>query len=205
MNQGQRRSDTPQRERMPPEIQGAPSIAIPATEPGDIVSTSTPQLDEAHRSFAEFHQGYVTGYIEFADTKASWVFAITAGLLAYIFSSDEIRMILVLPGWNVPSLLVAATVLLLALSAVFSFLVISPRFSRSGEGVVFFGSVAKKESADTFVRDIAAMSESALTEARLKHSYDISRICARKYGHLRVAFWTGILALIGVACIVLLI
>jgi hypothetical protein len=190
---------------MPPEIQGAPSIAIPATEAGDIVSTSTPQLDEAHRSFAEFHQGYVTGYIEFADTKASWVFTITAGLLAYIFSSNEIRMILFLPGWNVLFLLVAATVLLLVLSAVFSFLVISPRFSRSGEGVVFFGSVAKKESADTFVREIAAMGEPALTEARLKHSYDISRICARKYGHLRVAFWTGILALIGMAGIVLLI
>jgi hypothetical protein len=195
MTQEQRRSDSTVLSQVPREILEAPTIAAPATEIGDIVSTNTPRLEEAHGSFADFHQGYVTSYIQFADTKAAWVFAVMSGLLAYLFGKDDLRAMLFNPQWSVFFLLIVATVVLLILSAFFSFIVIAPRLSTSGEGVVFFSSVAKRISADVYVRDIASMSAAALTEARLKHSYDISRICARKYGHMRRAYWIGILAL----------
>lgn len=204
MSDTQRRSDTPSASAVPPEIEGAPSIAVPVTGQGEIVSTDAPQLDESHRSFAEFHQGYVSAYIQFADTKAAWVFAVASGLLAYVFGNDELRALMFLPAWNLPFILLIGTILLLALSAVLSFLVISPRLPTSGEGVVFFSAVARKSSADSYVREIASMNDPALTEARLKHSYDISRVCARKYGHLRWAFWTGVLGLIGMAGLTLI-
>jgi hypothetical protein len=204
MSQEQRNSDAPSPEQVAPEILQAPSIATPATDAGDIVATDAPRLDETHRSFAEFHQTYVSGYIQFADTKAAWVFAVASGILAYVFSSRAIGMILLLPGWNIPFLLTSATVTLLVLAAAFAFLVISPRFSSSGDGIIFFSSVAKKKSAESFIREIASMNEAALTEARLKHCYDISGVCSRKYTYLKLAFWTGVLALIGTAGIVLM-
>jgi hypothetical protein len=205
MNQEQQRSDAPSPEQVAPEILQAPRIASPATDAGDIVATDAPRLGEAHGSFAEFHQGYVSGYIQFADTKAAWVFAIASGLLAYIFSTRAMETTLLLPAWSVPFVLASATLLLLVLAAAFSFLVIAPRFSRTGDGIVFFASVAKKKSADSFVREIASMNEGRLTEARLKHCYDISFVCARKYKYLRLAFWTGLLGLIAMAGTLLLI
>ncbi len=39
------------------------------------------------------------------------------------------------------------------------------------------------------------MGEPELIEARLRHGYDISKICARKYRLLTVAFRTGMLSL----------
>lgn len=203
MTQEQRRSDAPAPNQVPREILDAPTIAAPATEVGDIVSTNAPRLEEAHGSFAEFHQGYVSSYIQFADTKAAWVFAVASGSLAYVFGKDNLRAVLFLPQLSVPFVLLATTIALLVLSAVFSFIVISPRLGTSGEGVVFFSAVAKKVSADSYVREIASMSATALTEARLKHSYDISRVCAGKYGHLRRAFWTGIFGLVGIAALTL--
>jgi hypothetical protein len=62
---------------------------------------------------------------------------------------------------------------------------------------VFFGSVAKKPSADAYVAELSSKSVEDLTSARLKHSYDISNVCARKYSLLKNAMW---FALPGLVC-----
>ncbi len=204
MTQEQRRSDGPAPNQVPREIREAPSIAAPVADVGDIISTNAPRLEDAHGSFAEFHQNYVSNYIQFADTKAAWVFAVASALLAYVFGKEELRAALFLPQMSIPFVLLVATVVLLVSSAALSFIVISPRFGTSGEGVGFFSVGARKTSADSYVREIASMSPAELTEARLKHSYDISRVCARKYGHLRWSFWAGILGLIGMAALTLI-
>jgi len=199
----QRKGETPTG-NVPPEIQSAPRIATPTPRSGEVVSTGAPQLDEAHSAFAEFHQSYVTGYIQFADTKAGWAFALASGLIAYIFSNEKFSKILFHPVFTLSSLLLSGTTVLLILSAALSFLVIVPRFKSSGEGLVYFGAVAKKRAANDYIQEIASAGESALTEARLKHSYDISRICAQKYKLLRAAFWLGALGLIGMAIILMM-
>ena len=189
---------------VPLEIRSAPSIAAPITAAGDIVPTNDLKLGEAHRAFSEFHGNYVSSYIALADTKAAWIFAITSGLLVYTFNSEGILRTLVLPGMNLRFILATSTVLLLILSAAFSLFVISPRFKDSGDEVVFYSAVARKASADAFIRDVALMNSSALTEARLKHCYDISCVCAQKYVCLRVALWAGVLALIGIGAFLLI-
>jgi hypothetical protein len=105
---------------------------------------------------------------------------------------------LLLPfAWKLPLLLAWFAVALLLLSAFFSFCVVAPRLrSPSGEGIVFFGAVAKHKNADTFVSSIAAKSPQDLAEARLRHCYDVSRVCDAKYGSLKKAIWFGIAALV---------
>lgn len=202
--QDQRSSESPATGLVPPEIEQAPSLSVPAEGVGEILANQAPQLEDAHHKFAEFHQSYVTGYIQLADTKAAWVFAVASGLTAYIFSSSNIQNAIQFQKWDWLTILVCATVALLVLTAVFSFLVIAPRLSRSRDGVVFFGSIASRASPDEFVREVAGMGEPELIEARLRHGYDISKICARKYRLLTMAFRTGILALVGIAFVVLL-
>jgi hypothetical protein len=109
------------------------------------------------------------------------------------------------PVSGFPFLLFSATMLLLVISAACSFLVIAPRLTSSiDEGIVYFGAVARRKSADEYVRDISSKSENDLTEARLKHCYDISGICARKYKYLRNAIWFGLPGLVGMAIVLLL-
>lgn len=206
MTDMQRSSDSPSPGTVPPEIESAPRIAAPAIGQGEIVSSETPHLDEAHRSFAEFHQEYVSSYIQFADTKAAWIFAIAAGLLVYILDKNDLHALLLFPqDPNLHMPIFVATVVLLIASAVLSFLVVLPRLPASGEGIVTFFSVAKKPSADSYVREVASMTDAALTEARLKHSYTISGVCSTKYARLRWAFITGVGGLIGTALLTLLV
>lgn len=201
MSEQRRQSDAPIADQVPPEIRNAPGIGAPPTEPGDVIGTNALQLEEAHRSFAEFHQTYVGSYIQFADTKASWTFAIASALIGYIFANDDLRKVMFLPEWRLPFVLLVVTAVLLAASAMFSLFAISPRIDKPSEETVFFIAVAKRKSADQYVRDIASMDQGRLTEARLKHSYDIACICTAKYGHLKWAFRLGIAGLISMAAL----
>jgi hypothetical protein len=190
--------------RVPPEIVAADRIAAPVLGPAEVVTNNAPPLEAAHTDFAEFHEGYVSRYIELADTKASWAFAIAAGAIAFMAGNDHIRAMLG-GDWNSAFVLVLTTSMLLLVSSVFSFLVIAPRLGNSsGEGLVYFGAVAQMKSAEAYVRAISSHTEAQMTEARLKHCYELSRICTRKYEYLGKAICVGIPALCGLASVLLM-
>lgn len=161
---------------------------------GDVpVETKRPDLSPFHAEFADFHEGYVRHYINLADTKAAWTFTIASGLLAYLFSRDSVQLALLDPKLSLSNALLLLSTLLLVLSAFYSFRVVAPRLiSQSGEGLIFFGSVARKRDADAYVTAVAAANKCVLTEARLKHCYDVSRVCADKYASLKKAIWLGL-------------
>lgn len=202
MTEAQHQFDVPSPSQVPPEIQAAPAIAAATGGPGELVSTNAAKLETIHNEFAEFHEGYISRYIELADTKAAWAFAIASGSIAYIVGS-ELPGFLAIP-WSLRWISFIVTVALFLASATYSFLVIAPRLGSSGETVVYFEAVAKRKSADDYVKDVASKNEAELAEARLKHCYDISRICTRKYGFLRRAALLGVPALAGLGVMLFL-
>lgn len=178
------------------EVRSAPSLAVPETDRGEIVPPSAPPLEEHHANFADFQEEYVRNYISMADTKAAWTFTIASGILVYLIGTYKIKDALLAPvlSWSYASLIIS--VLLLVVSAFFSFRVVAPRLaSKSGEGIVFFGSVAAKDDAASYVSEVAAHGPAEITEARLKHCFDISRVCDGKYASLKKAIWFGLPAL----------
>lgn len=182
--------------RVPAEVQAAPPIGVPTTGQAEVLSTGSLNLDEHHADFAAFQEGYVRDYIGLADTKAAWTFTIASGVLAYLFGQAEIRAALLAPSCSAEYALLVASALSLGLSAFFAFRVVAPRLtSSSGEGIVFFGAVAAKSSAETYIRDVADRSASELTSARLQHCYDVSNVCAKKYRSLKKSIWFGLPAL----------
>lgn len=199
MTETQQPADTARPVQVPPEIQAAPQIPVHSETPVGLMSTTDPRLDEAHSAFAEFHASYVGSYIGLADTKAAWTFAVASGGLAYMLGIDGFRQAMLghALAWSSTTALFLATAILLLLSAAFSFLVIVPRLSTSGEGIVYFGAVAKRSSASDYVRDIASRKAPDLAEARLKHCYDISKVCLTKYQQLKKAILFGLPGLIG--------
>ena len=197
MSESQRPEDHIVPDDVPSEIASAPSIAVEG-QPGDLVATENTMLREQHNIFAEFHESYVSRYIQLADTKAAWSFAISASLLAFVVARADLQNMFASFSDNaISSVLLAATILLLIGSAFCSFAVIRPRLSTSGESLIYFGAVAKKQSSDHFVRDVAIKSASEIAELRLKHSFDISKICMQKYQNLVIAFNLGICGFIG--------
>ena len=181
----------------PPEIATATKLKNEAAPGGGLLPATQLNFGTAHTEFAEFHQAYVSQYIALADTKAAWSFALTSGILGYLISVDSLKELLQQPLWAPACVLFATVIILLFLSSLCSFLVIAPRLSASGEGLVFFRYVAAESDAASYARAVANASESELTHARIKHSFDLSRVCTRKYDYLIKAMWLGLPALWG--------
>lgn len=191
---------------VPPEIAcagGLPATPVAVADIHDILPTDAELTDE-HRDFAAFHQGYVWNAITLADTKASWAFAICAGMIAYLVGKEETRGLLLRAPWIPLSGLATVTLLLLITGATFAFLVIVPRLSASPDGLVYFGAVARHADGDAYVRAIAGSSSRDLVRARLVHAYDISRIGSRKYVLLRRSMWCAVAGLALAAVLTLL-
>lgn len=188
---------------LPHEITTAPKLKDAPTSDGELVPTAVERFEEHHGTFAEFHHGYVSQYITLADTKAAWAFAVTSGALAFLLSDMQLRNLLLQPSWTPTYVLLATVLVLLLTSSLCAFLVIAPRFTTSGEGLVFYKHVAARTDARAYARAIASKSVSELTYARLKHTYDLSRVCTKKYDYLAKAMWLGLPALGGAGLVLL--
>lgn len=193
---GQRSAGESAASQIPAAVQAAPPIGVPAVGQAEVASTGAARLEEHHADFAEFQEAYVRHYIGLADTKAAWSFTIASGVLAYLVGQAEVRAALLAPECSIKFMLLVGSVISLVLSAFFAFRVVAPRLtSQSGEGVVFFGAVAAKASAEAYIRDVVSRSHAELTSARLQHCYDVSKICTKKYGSLKKSIWFGVPAL----------
>lgn len=182
---------------VPEQIANAPALGARIGQSGPLAQSEGPSFEDYHASFAEFHEGYVRHYIALADTKAGLAFAVATGVLSATFASGTRLEVLANPVWSPGYALVVTCAALLLLSAVFSFLVVAPRLSvRSGEELVFFVHVAQRPNAEAYAAEIGGSSQSKLTGARLRHCFDVSKICTRKYDQLSKGVWFGLLGLV---------
>ena len=196
MNENNQEHKTSAKTNTPKKIKDVPKIGNPSNM-GEIKHSQLASLSEHHKEFAEFHEGYVSRYIQLADTKASWVFALASALLVFMVSDNDLNaMYISLKGDVIGNGIILGIILgifaLLLLSALFAFLVIAPNLrSPSGEGVVFFGTVAKYQDNNTYVTTVAKLTDQEMTKLRLKHCFDVSKVCAKKYKNLKCAIWLG--------------
>lgn len=183
---------------IPPEIENAPGIAAPPAVTATIEPVRGSPLEAHHSEFATFHEGYIRHYIQLADTKAGVGFGIVSGVLAYLLGKNAVRDVLLHPALTAKFGITLVAVLFLSASATCAFLVIAPRLGspRGDAGLVFFGDVAGRASGDEHVSDIASRSESDLTAARLRHCFDVARVCTRKYALLKKSIWLALPGLI---------
>jgi hypothetical protein len=148
-------------------------------------------LVDTHTAFAEFHEGYVRHYVGLADAKATLLFGLLGALIAYLFGREAFHELVFAAPRDWRSAFAITSAVLLALGAWFAALVIAPRLWTTGEAIVFFAGVAEHSSGSAYAAKIRASDEEDLLEARLRHCYDVSRVCTRKYNLLRIAIWTG--------------
>jgi len=190
---------------VPTEIKNAPKIGRPSNQ-GEVTPTPHVPLEDYHFAFSEFHEGYVSRYIQLADTKASWIFALVSALIVFLITSDDFEKFDLFAVENcLLVILLLLTFGMLIISAIFAFLVIAPNLrSPSGEGLVFFGSVAKHENSGAYVNKVSGLSEQEMANLRLQHCYDLSKVCSKKYNRLKVSIWLGSIGVLLLVAMVLI-
>jgi Family of unknown function (DUF5706) len=147
--------------------------------------------------FANFQEGYVRHYISLADTKASLLFGLASAFIAYLFSKPVFHALLFNPTCTLPSWLAWASTGLLAAGAGYAAWVIAPRLKTTGEGLVFFGAVRAHADAGAYAEAVRSAGADGLADARLRHCYDVSGVCWRKYQNLRRAICLSVAGLMG--------
>lgn len=181
---------------IPPEIAAAAGLNASEAGAGELVPAPSQADLGSKAEFATNHASYISTYIGLADTKAAWVFAIPTAAIAYLSTQQEVWTLLTLPGRCGTKVLAVIAVVLLLLSAGAAFAVIVPRLAGASDGIVYFGAVARRKSASAYLADLAPLSEGALIDACLSHNFELARVCRRKYAALRIAMWSGLIALV---------
>ncbi len=172
--------------------------------------------------FARHLHSYVREQIELADKKAGAILALVAIFLGYFHNQQVVRKWpdLVNPGlWKgtkrffsqspptwldtsatansafydqLPTGLSVVAVISLLISAAYAFVTVAPRLRGSRDGLVFWNAITRYKSAAIYAERVTNSSASELTSAVLLHSYELSRICRRKYRGLIRATWFAI-------------
>lgn len=165
------------------------------TTASDTGVSSPPDFQELHDAqlrFADAQQPYITTYIQLADTKCAWAFAASAALVAYLLTNSTSSPVLGGGGLLASRCFGYVSLGLLITSSVCAFLGIAPRLaSTRSTDPFFFGTVAGHKHSTDFINQVTRLEFADLIAVRLRHNYDISRVCARKYEFVKASLWIG--------------
>jgi len=153
---------------------------------------------------AEEEHQYLREYIRNADQKAIFFFSLCSGLLAFLNAKNVSKNWLKMPSeWSMFDLTSFLSMIGLAISALFFLWVVVPRLKGSKKGLIFFNAIAEYESSEEYTSDIFRTSESDLLRAKLKHCYELAKICNAKYTKLVWGLYAGVVVFIATVIILL--
>lgn len=152
---------------------------------------------EIRLKFAEETHHYVREYIRLADQKATFFFAGSTALLAYLHNLGLTNRWIINPTtWILIDMLAFVATVGLVLCAVACLATVMPRLDGSKRGLIFFAAIREYESSRDYVSEVMKQSSLDLCEAKLKHTYDLSDVCKKKYDMLKWGQWFGATAII---------
>lgn len=195
--------------RIPAELEGKNLGApTPQEQRGDAdgVVVAIPEQSKTNKidhvdKYARHLHSYIREYISAADRKASFVFAIGAALLAYLYDKNlAVSWMKAVNTWTLSEGLIFLSIAGLAISCLLSITVAVPFLKGSKRGFVFWDSIAEFTDPAEFSEELFKLGDSQLTEEIIRHSYELARVCKRKY---RLLNWSLRIGAIGAICTIL--
>ncbi len=193
---------------IPAELEGK-NLGTPARQgkSGDVSGvvaeseqSDTKKIDHVDK-YAKHLHSYIREYISAADKKASFVFAIGAALLVYLYEKNlAVTWVKAVNTWTLNEGIIFLAIIGLAISCLLSILVVVPFLKGSRRGFVFWDSIAEFSNSSEFSNELFKLGDSQLTEEILRHSYELSRVCKRKYLLLN---WSLRVGAVGAICTLL--
>lgn len=175
---------------------------VPAdVEAAERKGTSTDEIrsilldaQDPYLEFGKFEHEYINKYIDAADRKAGVTFTITSAILIYLVEGSDTLAWLPTLTVSLVDVISLSSAFLFLTSSVCSFMVIYPRLGGAAEGFVYWGSVSRREASQQYRDEILSKSLETLVSARLEHSYELAKICTRKFELISLSMRFGILA-----------
>jgi hypothetical protein len=151
---------------------------------------ATPERNVGDKfSFSTFVHGYVAAGILLADQKAAFIFAIDTAFLGYLVTTIPVNV------RHIPlpqQFLLGSALGLLVLSITSVIAVLIPRLGGDVKGLVYFKAIASRPTSESYVSEILRATQSELDVSTVQHTYEISKLCVRKYNYVRAAIWLGL-------------
>ena len=170
------------------------SAPVPATTQDSKLSHSPyPPSDKVQWLFACETHKYIREFISSADHKAQWYIAFASGLLAWLNTKKILTEFwsITWAEWRVLDILSLVSILGLSVCVLFSLLTIWPRLKGSKKGIVFFGSIAEYETCNEYLADVLKKTDQEIVIEKLRHVYELAKVCNDKFSYLKIAVWTG--------------
>lgn len=160
------------------------------------LSQPAPTLSSSNaRDFAVDESTYLREFIALADQKAGFLFAVVAGMLAYLNSQQVAKLWMIdLGEWRLPHILAFVATVGLGASAFCCLKVIWPRlWTRSTpKGVIYWESIVETSLNGTeYADEVFNLTDTKIARAKLEHCYVLATIVSDKYKALNLAIWLG--------------
>lgn len=198
-------ANVPQEFLQSPDITKVNPTPPPRTVPAVQESSSRQKEDsesnsEATRGFCEFTHEYLRQYIELADQKAAFLFAIVSAISAYVLTSKFSPFVKPFQ-WSTPvewlQLSGKTSVILFVISAVSCILVVLPRLWRNPKpGLIFWEEIVAVESVEKYAEMACNQTDQSASCEIVNHAYALAGVCKRKYFYLKVAMYLAFLGFI---------
>jgi len=149
--------------------------------------------DKAQWLFACETHKYVREFINSADNKAQRYIAFSSAILVWLMNVKENIKFWDIPAkeWRLLEVLNFVSLSGLSICILLSLVAILPRLKGSKKGIIFFESVAEHEVSTDYLSDVLKKNEQELVIEELKHVYELSNICSKKFFWLKIAVWAG--------------
>ena len=147
---------------------------------------------DVRMSFGEDVHQYIREYIQLADQKAAFFFTAAAAIIAYLSSKgDLVSWLIPLHTWGWYECLSFLATIFLFVSIACCLLVVAPRLGGNANGIIYFKAVSEYPNGESYASKVSGHSIKRLHEEKLKHAYELSKVCQRKYSTLFFAIWAG--------------
>jgi len=158
-------------------------------------SAGNERPEQQARFSLAIHQ-YLSEYIRFADQKAGFTFAATSGFLALTFKTViHDKWLVGLSSWGLLECMAFAATLLTCISILLAVAVVLPRLPSEQKGLIYWGSIARFETAGSYVEAILRLDLTDIVAYLAEHNHVLARIAHRKYTLLTLAMWFGLAGL----------
>jgi hypothetical protein len=158
----------------------------------DVKQANPTNFSDAHSRFADDTHSYIREYIRNADQKATFFFAATTAIIAYLHQRGvAAHWLKNIQQWSAIDLIAFLAMFGLAIGAALFLFVVFPRMRGSKRGLIFFSAIAEHETATEYADEVMNRSSLELARAKLQHGYDLSKVCRTKYALLLVGFWAS--------------
>lgn len=156
------------------------------------LSPEVSALSDSLNSFAQHTHSYLREYIALADQKAAFVFAVGAGLLVYLYEKSTSQMWLKsIKEWSLMDAISFIAIFGLAASCVMAIAVVFPKLKGSRRGHIFWSGISEFDTSSEYANSVANLTEASIVDETLKHNYELSSICKRKYSILNISLISG--------------